>query len=65
MAPPASAHVQAGPAGPWVATAPSSCLFLHPDTAGLSEAACRSSWGVGGPRSVRAVVKTLHAAPQR
>eukprot|EP00969_Alexandrium_andersonii_P231101 10206403-Alexandrium_andersonii.AAC.1 len=44
MAPPASAHVQAGP---WVATTPSSCLLLHPDAAGLSVAACRSSWGVG------------------
>eukprot|EP00969_Alexandrium_andersonii_P313751 13861775-Alexandrium_andersonii.AAC.1 len=33
--------------GPWVATVPSSCFLRHPETAGLSTAACRSSCGVG------------------
>eukprot|EP00969_Alexandrium_andersonii_P311917 13782663-Alexandrium_andersonii.AAC.1 len=49
--------------GPWVVTAPSSCLLRHSETAGLPTAACRSSCGAGGPRSVRAVVNNSRPPP--
>eukprot|EP00969_Alexandrium_andersonii_P048400 2123268-Alexandrium_andersonii.AAC.1 len=60
MALTASAQVHDGPC---VVTVPSSCLLRQPETAELSIADCSSSCGVGGPFSVKAVVKKGPSRP--